>query len=218
MKAARSPLAYVIAAALTVLSPAAEKAKPDKLTLEDVIFDASYLKKMLGPKTLVATVAETDKTKAKPAATLADVTKAITEARLDVGTQIFVLPEGATPPKLQSSIPTTYPPGHHVTKDAIKADFLVFIGADGAIKCLYCYQQTDRLFALAAAMAVVKWRYTPAMIQGTAVPVLTKLAMVFDVDDAAIEGFKARKGPKTEGGGPMPRKEIRPKSTMQPGL
>ena len=48
------------------------------------------------------------------------------------------------------------------------------------------------LFALAAASAVVKWRYAPAKIKGTAVPVLAGLPMEFHSGDVNVESFKGQ--------------------------
>ena len=81
----------------------------------------------------------------------------------------------------------------------------MLIGADGAVKCLYCYSHNDRLFAMAAAMAVVKWRYTPAKIQGTAVPVLAGLPMEFQSGDVNVEGFKGLPRRQNEGSMPVPK-------------
>jgi hypothetical protein len=184
---------------------AAEEAKPAELTLEDIIFDAKYLKQSLGPKTLVTAVVETARKRKKSDTAMDDTLKAIKAAQLDEKTQIFALPDNATLPKLKSSIPHSYPPGLKISREPKKADFLMLIGADGAVKCLYCYYNNDRLFAMAAAMAVVKWRYEPAKIQGTAVPVLAGLPMKFETGDINIEGFKGQPRPMSERGVPVPK-------------
>jgi hypothetical protein len=192
MKTARSPLVYGIAVllALTAPAPAAEDPKPENVTLEDIIFDVKYLKQMLGPKTLVTALVETNRDRKLADTALPDTIKAIQAAQLDAKSQLFALPEGATPPKLKTSAPHSYPPGLNISREPKRADFLMLVGADGAVKCLYCYSNNDRLFALAAAAAVVKWRYTPAKINGTAVPVLAGLPMEFHSGDVNVESFK----------------------------
>ncbi|HWA24777.1 MAG TPA: hypothetical protein VG734_03810 [Lacunisphaera sp.] len=183
MKFHHPTIASMIAVALVlagVTAQAADKEKtkqPEKITLEDVIFDVSYLKKLLGPKTLVTAVVESNRGRTKSNTAIEDTVKAIKEAHLDEKSQIFLLPDGATEPVLQSSVPHAYGPGIKISRQEKKADFLMLIGADGAVKCLYCFNQNDRLFALAAAMAVVKWHYEPAKVGGTAVPVLAGLPM-----------------------------------------
>ena len=207
MKIARSPLPYLAAAILAFASPplAAGEAKPPQLTLEDIIFDATYLKKMLGPKTLITALVETNRGRKKVESGLADTIKAIRDAQLDEKTQIYSLPDDAVQPKLKTSAPHSYPPGLNISREPKKANFLMLIGADGAVKCLYCYSYNDRLFAMAAAMAVVKWRYAPAKIQGTAVPVLAGLPMEFHSGDVNVESFKGLPRRQNEGGMPVPK-------------
>lgn len=212
MKIARPHPACLLAIMLALAVPAhpAEAAKPTELTLEDIIFDASYLKKMLGPKTLVTALVETTRDRKKSDTALADTINAIRDAKLDEKTQIYALPADATEPKLKTSAPHTYPPGLNISREPKKADFLMLVGADGAVKCLYCYTNNDRLFAMAAAMAVVKWRYTPAKIRDTAVPVLAGLPMRFETGDLNVEGFKGLPRRQSEAGIPMPQSVPKP--------
>jgi hypothetical protein len=201
MKIDRTSLAYLCMALLVCAGPAAaaDNAKPKKLTLEDIIFDAKYLKQMLGPKTLVTAVVETNRDRKKSDTALTDTIKAIKESQVDEKTQIFALPDNATQPELKTSIPHIYPPGLKISREPKKADFLMLIGADGSVKCLYCFSNNDRLFALAAAAAVVKWRYAPAKINGTAVPVLAGLPMEFSSGDVNVESFKGLPRKQSEG-------------------
>ena len=215
MKTTRTALACLFAVALTLTCIAAdtdkEKAKkPEQITLEDVIFDVTYLKKLLGPKTLVTAVEETNRGRKKTENALADAIMAAKEANLDEKSQIFALPDDATQPTLKSSIPHTYPPGLKISREPKKADFLMLIGADGVVKCLYCYRHNDRLFALAAALAVVKWRYEPAKIGDVAVPVVAGLPMWAETGDINIEGFKGLPRRNSEGGVPVPKEVYKP--------
>jgi hypothetical protein len=211
MKPAHSALALWFAALALTCAPcsAAEKAQPEaKITLEDVIFDVAYLKKFLGPKTLVTALVESNRGRKKADTALADAIKAVKDAKLDEKSQIFVLPDDAAEPVLKSSIPHSYPPGLNITREPKKADFLMLIGADGSVKCLYCYNNNDRLFALAAAKAVLKWRYKPAKIKDTAVPVLAGLPMEFQSGDDVLDSFKNKPRHNQEGG--MPTRILTP--------
>jgi hypothetical protein len=181
-------------------------AKPAKLFLEDIIFDAKYLKQVLGPKTLVA---KEEKTGQIPV-------EAINRAKLDEKTQIFSLPDEATKPELISSMPPAYPQSIRLRRDPPKADFLLFIGADGNVKCLYCYDTKDQVFAIVAADALIKWRYTPAKINGTAVPVLLPLEMKFSESDAAVGAFNAPKLPMSLKGNPSPPRPVQPPGRFSP--
>lgn len=199
MKIAHPALVFLCAAILVLTgptAPAAEKEKSkkaEKVTLEDVIFDVNYLKNLLGPKTLVTAVVESSRGRKKSDTDLADGIAAVKDARLDEHSQIFALPDDATQPELKSSVPHNYPPGLKIPREGRNAKFLVLIAADGAVKCLYCYSQDDRLFALAAAQAVVKWHFQPAKIQGVAVPVVARLAMSINADEARMTDPSRRK-------------------------
>jgi len=203
MKSAHLHLCWItLLLTLAGAARAADATKPPALTLEDIIFDVQYLKKFLGPKTLVTAVVETTRDRKKSDTALNDTIKAIQDAQVDEKTQIYALPDDATPPKLKTAAPHTYPPGLKMTKEPKRADFLMLIGADGSVKCLYCYNYTkdDQLFALAAAQAVLKWRYVPAKIGSTAVPVLAGLPMELQSSDV-LNILKKRQGPP-EGGMP----------------
>jgi hypothetical protein len=195
MKITRPIRALLAAALLLPFLPAhaadkaQEKAKGPDLTLEDVIFDAKYLKQMLGPKTLVAPAEKTGKIP----------TDAIGLANLDEKTQIFLLPDEAKKPELKSSFAPTYPQSLRLRRDPIKAKFLLFVGTDGSVKSLYCYETNDQIFALATADAVIKWRYKPAMIGNTPVPVIVPFEMDFAESLAALGAFKGPRGPMTSG-------------------
>jgi len=200
-----APRLLSLAAALLLASPAFSAdstEKPPRLTLEDIIFDAKYLKQVLGPKTLVA----------REAGSGQFPTAAITQAKLDEKTKIFTLPDEATKPELISSVPPSYPQSTRLRREPPKANFLVFIGTDGSIKCLYCYDTKDQVFAIIAADALIKWRYVPAKINGTAVPVLLPVEMKFSESDAAIGTFNGPKLSPSLKGNPT-----RPPPTTPPG-
>lgn len=178
--------------------PDAKKKKAD-LTLEDVIFDAKYLKQVLGPNTLVA---PTEKTAQIP-------TEAIVKAGLDEKTKIFALPDDAVKPELKDSIPPSYPRSLGLSKEGIKARFLIFVGTDGRVKSLYCYDTSDQIFAIAVADAVIKWRYSPAKIGQTAVPVLVPIEIAFDESMADRNTFRNPKNPLSVQGNPADPAPVR---------
>lgn len=170
---------HLLAACILLAGPAAfaEKTQDptEGITLEDVIFDANLLKQGLGANTLIVS----DK-KNTPLPT--ELTAAISAAGFADKTRLYDFPENARRPKLKKSIPYTYPRSLRQGKTRGHANFLVALGADGAVRGLYCYEHSDRLFALAAAAAIVKWRYEPAAINDTAVPVLMEVPMHYRGD------------------------------------
>lgn len=136
-------------------------AKEPKLTLEDVIFDSKYVAEFLGEKTLLQFEGDS-----------APVLEAIKESGFAKKTSFVRLPAQAkqanpifeTPPYLSES--------SKWLGETNTASFFIFVGADGQVKALYCYNHNEKLFALSVAKAITKWRFKPAMINDTAVPVL----------------------------------------------
>jgi hypothetical protein len=195
--------ALLAAVALTASALADEKPKTkksDKLTLEDVIFDAQYLHRALGAKTLVA---GHEKTGAIPI-------EALNKAGISEKTQVFALPDEAAKPVLKSSIAPTFPQSYRFRREPSTAEFFLFVGADGAVKTLHCYETNDQVFAIIAADALIKWRYTPAKIGTTAVPVLVPVHMKFDESDAAKALFRGPKPPFSVPGNPSAPPPVRP--------
>lgn len=195
--------ALLAAVALTASVAANDKPKTkkaDKLTLEDVIFDVKYLHQQLGPKTLVA---GHEKTGEVPV-------EALSRTGIADKTKIFALPDEAVKPLLKSSIAPTFPQSYRFRREPSTAEFFLFVGADGAVKSLHCYETNDQVFAIVAADALIKWRYTPAQIGTTAVPVLVPVQMKFDESDAANALFRAPKPPFSVQGNPTPPPPVRP--------
>ncbi|HWA24776.1 MAG TPA: hypothetical protein VG734_03805 [Lacunisphaera sp.] len=205
MKIACSSLACLMLALVAPASRAVtlEQRSAPPLTLEDVIFDAGYLRKQLGPEVLVTALVETNRARKKSASATDEAIRAVQEAEIDAKAQIHVLPEGAIPPTPIPMAPQPYPPGVKITREPKKADFLVLIGADGAVKGLYCYRNNDRLFAVAAAAAIVKWRYEPALVEGVPVPILASLPMYIEAND--IEGLTVPASPSRGDAFSVPR-------------
>lgn len=197
--------ALLAAVALTASALAEEKPKnkkSDKLTLEDVIFDVEYLHRQLGPKTLVT---GHDKTGEIPVA-------ALSRTGITDKTKVFALPDEAVKPVLSSSLAPTFPKSYRFRREPSTAEFFLFVGADGAVKSLHCYETNDQVFAIIAADALIKWRYTPAQIGSTAVPVIVPVQMKFDESDVANVLFRAPKPPFSVRGNPTPPPPVRPGS------
>lgn len=167
------PLLACLVSGLLIAPAAVAKEKP--LTLEDVIFDAKYLAEVLGPKTLVQTDLKQ-----------ASILKVLKKANLDQKTQVMFVPAEATPAKVADRINPQYPKKLRYGRSEGSASFLVFVGADGAVASLYCYKYDERLMALAAAMALVKWKFEPLKFGETALPVLTTVELDYNATNMAM--------------------------------
>ncbi len=179
----------VLGCLLIILSPviAADNKAKDKdapLTLEDVIFDAGYLKTQLGPKTLLTAGA-------KSAEITPELPQKLAETGLAKATRFFLFPAEGSPPKLYFSIPHSYPQSMRQGRESGTAHFLALVGTDGKVKTIFCYQHTDRLFAIAYAAAVSRWRYEPAKIKGTPVPVLVDIPASYKGDGFDGDQFRS---------------------------
>ncbi len=174
---------FIILASITVADNKAA-GKDAALTLEDVIFDADYLKTQLGPKTLLTAGARSGEI-------TPELPQKLTEAGLAKETRFFLFPAEASPPKLYFSIPHSYPQSMRQGRESGTAHFLALVGTDGKVKNIYCYQHTDRVFAIAYAAAVSRWRYEPAKIKGTAVPVLVDIPASYKGDGFDSDQFRS---------------------------
>lgn len=206
----RLALLLLTATALAGTAPAADKnaeKKGPELTLEDIIFDAKYLQKLIGANTLVV---PDEKSGQLP-------TAGILKAGLEGKTKIYALPDQAVKPKLDYSMPPTFARSLRLTtKEAIKARYLAFVGPDGGIKTLYCYETNHRDFAIVVADSLIHWRYTPAKLNNTAVPVLVPIEMEFTESMAAQSVFRGPKGPNEMQGNPAPPPQVRPGANSAP--
>lgn len=138
-------------------APAAEK----KLTLEDVIFDSKYVGQFLGPKTLLQF--EGDAT---------PILEALNASGLAAKTKFVQLPAQAKPAKPKYETPPYLSESRKWQDMDAHASFLIFVSAEGKVESLYCYDQNDRLYALAVAQAMTKWRFNAAKFGDTPLPVL----------------------------------------------
>ena len=160
-----------LAAADDKSSASPARTKPPKLS--EILFDAGHFKAALGKKALLTV----DHSTGKVSPTLL---QDIAAAGLNESTQFYPFPsEGIQPEPKKREVPE-YPA--HLRRKGVdgSARLLILIGADGKVGAIYCANSTHRDFALASAEALVRWRFSPATIQGTAVPVVVFQTMDFD--------------------------------------
>lgn len=150
------------AAALGFLSSVVLAEDEPNLTLEDVIFDASYTGQFLGPKTILQ-LKEGDPT---------PVLEALAKSGLGEKTKFMQLPPQLSPAKPKYETPPTLPEARKWQNEESDASFLIFVSAEGKVQSLYCYSHNDKIFALSVARAILKWRFNPAMYGDTPLPVL----------------------------------------------
>jgi|GEM_PF-6104724 len=147
--------------------------KPGKIPLAELISDSQYFKAALGSKALLVTDPKTGEVPK-------ELLHAIASARLNEGIQFYPLPKEAVQPTPKKRNAPEYPAQLRRKGVDGAARLLIVIGADGTIKAIHCNEATHPEFALAAAEAVSKWRFSPATIQETPVPVVATLLLEFD--------------------------------------
>ena len=157
------PYVTIVTYSFASSSTPGRTAKPE---LAAVIKDLGQFRAALGKKAILLQNAQTGKVEEF-------ITKAIQRTGLDKEVQFFTMPPGSTFPE---PVKRTAP--ENVKRFArsgsiAQALFLMVIGADGGVTGLYCVESSHPDLAVACAAAIVSWRYTPARIQGTAVPVVT---------------------------------------------
>ncbi len=165
-------LPSLLPAETTPARPAAATKAP---TLEDVIFDVRYLRQVLPPQAFISGVDPHPELQPEFVA-------AIKAAHLDEAFHLSPLPAGATPPKHGQTPAPHFPDERRHSGTTGKASFLLYVGADGKVTGLYCHEATDHVYAVAAAEALLSWKYKPAKIAGKPVPVLTGQLLIFESD------------------------------------
>lgn len=177
---------------LAGLSTTEIAAKEPELTLEDVIFNPKYVGGFFGPNTLVQIEGDH-----------APVLAALGRTDFGTKTRFVKLPDQAKPTKAKYETPPRLPEGRKWHTLDIKASFLIFVSSEGKVESLYCYEQDDRLFALAMAMAIVKWRFNPATIGDAKMPVLyARTLLSKDFADPMLHDYSDYQSKR--GSGPKP--------------
>jgi hypothetical protein len=97
------------------------------------------------------------------------------------GVEFVELPNGFGHPAILASVPPEYPAMKANAEQAGHADFLMLIGRKGRISAIYCTADTDRLFAISGANALVQWNFAPAYADGQPLPVLVMMRMQFEM-------------------------------------
>jgi outer membrane biosynthesis protein TonB len=166
-------------ASLTIVTTpalsAADSAPAKPPTLAQLIGNPKFLQSTLSVKALIVVDARTGDVPD-------DVKAAIKAAELDERTQFINLPKNSTQPDPKHRVAPEYP--YELRRRGISgsAKYLFMIGSDGAIKGIYCYEASHRELALAGAQALVKWKFTPAKLEGTAVPVMAYQTLDFSAN------------------------------------
>ena len=91
------------------------------------------------------------------------------------GTEFLLLPKDAIPPKAVRQSAPEYP--RYAGQG--QARVLGLISTSGEVVAVYCLSATHPAFGSAAAEAVGHWKYKPAKLNGTAIPVIFTQLMEF---------------------------------------
>lgn len=156
-----------------VCLPAVTGAKSTKPTLQDLVFTPDHLISNLGPKTLFWSEHK------EPALRREDFA-VLHEIGLDQKTRLFEFPTTGTGPVVKRRKTADYPRSLENQLVGGEAEFLVLVDAKGKVVSLHCFRRTYNAFGLSAAMALLRWRFEPAQIGDTKVPVLMRFKWTFE--------------------------------------
>lgn len=143
--------------------------------LADIIFNPKYFRGALGRKALILSDPITG---APSPELLADVKS----ASLPEDLQLIPLPKDAIQPMPKSRGVAVYPDELRRKNIGGKVRFVYVVGADGGVKGIYCASASHPDLAIAAAASLVRWRFEPAKIQNTPVPVIVGQVMEFEAN------------------------------------
>jgi hypothetical protein len=167
----QAAISYVVIIPMGLASaPSREPRVSPKLA--EIISDPKYFRSALGIKALVSSDPATGEI---PSKLLAD----LKSAGLTDGVQLIPLPRDAVLPYAKKRTAPAYPESLRRKKVDGRVEFLCVIGADGTVKGMYCVAAAQPEFAIAAAAALAQWRFEPARIQNTAVPVIVNTMLEF---------------------------------------
>lgn len=174
----RSFLVFLLGVMLTGSITAAENTSPTKTRtkapkLNEIVFDSQHFKAALGSKALLFVERSTGKVSP-------ELVQDIAAAGLNDSIQFDPFPNEGIQPEPKKREAPAYPV--HLRRKGIdgSARLLILIGAEGKVTAIYCSYATHPDFALASAEALMRWRFSPATIQGTAVPIVVVQTMDFD--------------------------------------
>lgn len=163
-----TPISYVVLVGLG--SPSDPASIPPKLS--EILSDSKFLRSAIGTKALLVTNPQTGEVQP-------DLLQDIKSAGLTDSIEFIALPKDSTGPTLLERTPPKYPEKLKRKKTPGSTRVLYIIGADGIVKGLYCVSASHPDFAQAAAIAISQWRFEPARVQGTAVPVVMNSTLEF---------------------------------------
>lgn len=153
-------------------SGAAESGKEKAKAFETLIFDRAAFVKYLPKKTLVVGDPKDPKISPQMAKMLAGLGP-VPEV------EFVPLLAGMTPPKILQRVPPRFAASGRDPGRLSEAMFLILVNEKGEVGALYCQANTDRPYAIAAAAALIKWRFEPAKLGDMKLPVLMSLPMEF---------------------------------------
>ena len=128
----------------------------------------------MGPKAYVATEADGKVSR--------ELQLAIKSVRLDESVRFSALPPEAEPVRAPKRQPPSYPAELRRAGVSGYARFLFLIGSDGTVQGIYCFDASRPDFALAGAEALLKWRFSPATVGDTPVPMVASQTLEFNTN------------------------------------
>lgn len=169
---ARQAISYVVMvkSGLYVGPAQAPRVSPK---LAELISDPKYIRGALGIKALLVTDPKTGEVSP-------GLLNDVKAAGLAEGIELIALPIGAVQPKAITRVAPFYPDDLRRKNIGGMARFIFVIGADGKVKGLYCVEADHPDLAVAAAAAVAQWRFAPAKIENTPIPVIAGQMVEFN--------------------------------------
>lgn len=108
--------------------------------------------------------------------------KGLKQLRQHTQVKFLAYPSSAPPPAVDKRAGAIYPPELKKAGQSGEANVMLLINSKGQVVKLFVAEATDQLSAVAAAASLARWTYTPAVIDGKAVPFLTMIPVKFTVN------------------------------------
>jgi outer membrane biosynthesis protein TonB len=142
-------------------------------TLAEIVANPIYIRGAMGSQAVLVT---------DPKTGLVDeeLAKAVKATGLEDGIHFFPLPATGISPVAKFRSAPRFPDELRRRGVSGEARYLLVIGADGMVKGICCYQSSDPAFAVAGAGALITWKFSPAKIGATPIPVLAAQKMEFN--------------------------------------
>lgn len=108
--------------------------------------------------------------------------KGLKQLRQYTQVKFLAYPPSALPPKLQKGVGAIYPPELKKKEQSGEANVILLINSKGQVVKLFIADATDQQSAIAAAASLAKCTFTPAVVDGKAVPFLTMIPFKFSIN------------------------------------